>query len=383
MRILLLGSTGSIGTSACRCVQRYPERFQLVGLAANRSAELLVEQTKQFGPEAVYVADSHAAQRITDQLPDTIGVFSGAEGLQAMVNELEYDVLLNALVGSVGLVPTVAALKRNKRVALANKESLVVGGEYITSLLNAGHGELIPVDSEHSAILQCLHGEDSRHIESLVLTASGGPFRELPSDRFASIQPCDALNHPTWSMGSKITIDSATLMNKGFEVIEAHHLFNVDYDRVRVCIHPQSIIHSVVEFHDGAMIAQLGVPDMELPIQYALSYPERLPLQGRRLRLSEIGTLTFSKPDLQRFPCLRLCLEAGRTGGTAPVVLNAANEVAVEQFLAHVIPFEAIAAIIEDALSHHTVEQADSVETIVATDAETRKRIRRKGSDSR
>ena len=274
MKIVLLGSTGSIGTSACNCIRRFPGLFSLVAVSANTNAEAMLSQVREFGARAVCIGSESLGKTVQAGLPAGVRVFSGDRGLEQLVDETDFDVLLNALVGAVGLRATVAALKRNKCVALANKESLVVGGDYIASLLNRGMGQLIPVDSEHSAIQQCLTGEDVSSIESIILTASGGPFRELPLGEMASVTPEDALNHPTWTMGKKITIDSATLVNKGFEVMEAHHLFAMSYERLRVVIHPQSIIHSMVEFHDGAVMAQLGVPDMELPIQYALSFPK-------------------------------------------------------------------------------------------------------------
>ena len=295
--------------------------------------------------------------------------------LRSLVRETECDIVLNALVGAVGLRPTVAALELNRRVALANKESLVIGGDYIKKMLQEGHGELVPVDSEHSAILQCLSGVKNNTVESIILTASGGPFRNLPAEEFGSITPSQALNHPTWSMGKKITIDAATLMNKGFEVIEAHHLFSLPYSKLRVWIHPQSIIHSLVEFHDGAVMAQLGLPDMELPIQYALSYPERFPMNGKRLSLPEIGRLEFFEPDLDRFPCLRLCIEAGELGGTAPAVVNAANEVAVEAFLEGRIAFSEIAELVAYSLHNHHPESANSIEIIEEADKAVRKNV--------
>src|SRR5512133_3637167 len=374
-KILLLGSTGSIGTSTLHCVRRFPEKFTIAGLAANRNVALLIEQIEEFRPSMVFVGDSDGVKKIKDRFGDTVTVLTGADGLEALVRDTGYDVLLNALVGAVGLRSTVAALKQKKRVALANKESLVVGGDYITSLLDSGNGSLIPVDSEHSAILQCLAGVKDSTIESLILTASGGPFRNRQKHEFESITPADALNHPTWSMGKKITIDSATLMNKGFEIIEAHHLFRLPYSQLRVWIHPQSIIHSLVEFHDGAILAQLGLPDMELPIQYALSYPERFPMSGKRLSLPQIQKLDFYDPDLDRFPCLRLCIEAGTAGGTAPVVVNAANEIAVEAFLNKQIGFNDIPAMVSCALERHTVRKADSLETIIEVDSEIRRSI--------
>ena len=380
IKILLLGSTGSIGTSACRCVARHPQRFRLTGLAARNKADALVKQASSFNVPLVCITDPAAARGAALALPPDVRMLSGPDALTQMAAEADYDVLLNALVGAVGLVPTVTALKRNKRVALANKETLVIGGDHIKTLLDARSGQLVPIDSEHSAILQCLNGEDTRSVESIILTGSGGPFRELPPAAFASITPEQALRHPTWSMGAKITVDSATLANKGFELIEAHFLFSVPYDRLRVWIHPQSIVHSLVEFHDGAVIAQLGLPDMEMPIQYALEFPRRLPIRGRRLDLTEIGSLTFQPPDYRRFPCLRLCLEAARAGGMAPVVLNAANEAAVKRFLDREMPFTAIAEAIEESLAWNPGGRADTLDAILERDSETRAFVnRRKG----
>lgn len=370
MNILLLGSTGSIGTSTLRCVERYPERFVVTGLAANRSVDTLLEQANRFGVSHVAVGSADHARAL--HVPAGITLYEGKAGLVDIVRECDFDVLVNALVGSVGLAPTAAALLRGKRVALANKETLVAGGDYINSLLDNGFGSLVPIDSEHSAILQAITGEQHDAIESIVLTASGGPFRLRPAHEFASITPEQALDHPTWTMGAKITIDCATLMNKGFEVIEAHHIFRLGYDKLRVVIHPQSIIHSLVEFHDGAMIAQMGIPDMELPIQYALTYPVRFPIDAPRLNLASLGTMTFFEPDLDNFPCLRLCLDAGKAGGTAPTVVNAANEVAVALFLEHRLSFPDIAHLIEQQLERHTPRPADSLETIAAVDRQTR-----------
>lgn len=374
MKILLLGSTGSIGVSACNCIRRFADRFSIVGIAANRSIELLAAQAAEFRPVALCVGDPDSVIDPT-RFSGNITIYRGEQGLLDLVNNVDYDLLLNALVGAVGFKPTIAALRRGKRVALANKESLVIGGDLITALLADRTDALVPIDSEHSAILQCLQGERIDSIESIILTASGGPFRELDGSKFGSITPDQALCHPTWCMGKKITIDSATLINKGFEVIEAHHLFALSYDRISVLIHPQSIIHSMVEFHDGAVMAQLGLPDMELPIQYALSFPQRLPLQPKRLKLSEIKHLTFDKPDLSRFPCLRLCIEAGQAGLTMPTVLNAANEVAVNLFLQKKIGFTDIARIIEKELTNHTPTAPDSEATIDAIDRQTRERV--------
>lgn len=371
-KILLLGSTGSIGKSALNCVRRFKDRFAIEGLAAGKSVDTLIEQIAEFSARSVYLADFSQNTQIKNRFGSDLRVYEGEDGLESLVNEADYDVLLNALVGAVGLRSTVAALKRNKKVALANKESLVVGGEIICNLLDEGFGELVPVDSEHSAILQCLSGLNRSEIESIILTASGGPFRLFEKEKFKSIKPSDALKHPTWSMGKKITIDSATLMNKGFEVIEAHYLFRLPYNKLRVWIHPQSIIHSLVEFHDGAILAQLGTPDMELPIQYALSYPERFPMNGKRLSLPEIGKLDFCNPDLEKFPCLKLCIEAGEMGGTAPAVVNAANEVAVEAFLKGEISFSDIPEIVACALQTHANKPGDTLKAVEEADKHTR-----------
>lgn len=371
MKIVLLGATGSIGTSACNCIRRFPETFSITGMSANGNVDKLLSLACEFHPRALCTgSEDHRGAAV--QADPSVRLYHGPEGLEALVNETDFDVLLNALVGSVGLRPTIAALKRKKKVALANKESLVVGGELITGLVQSGFGEIIPIDSEHSAILQCLCGENRDSIESIILTASGGPFRNASEETLKKITPRDALNHPTWSMGKKITIDSATLMNKGFEVIEAHHLFDLSYDRIRVLIHPQSIIHSMVEFHDGAVMAQMGVPDMELPIQFALSFPNRLHLGGKRLNLAAIQTLTFFQPDFKLFPCLKLCLDAARTGGTAPAIVNAANEMAVQFFLNGQIGFQRIAEIIQQALEDHASQPVDGLEIIERTDAAIR-----------
>lgn len=375
MKILLLGSTGSIGKSTLNCVRRFKDSFKLAGLTVNNNIEDLAEQVNEFNVSSVCICSEEAAENARKMLPSTIKIFKSKNGIEEIVNETDFDVLLNALVGAVGFRPTVAALKRNKRVALANKESLVIGGDIISSLLKEGYGELIPVDSEHSAILQCLNGEDPEAVESITITASGGPFRDKKLEQFNSITPQEALNHPTWSMGNKITIDSSTLINKGFEVIEAHYLFKLPFDKLHVVIHPQSIIHSMVTFHDGAVIAQCGVPDMELPIQYALSYPKRLPIMGKRLDLTEIGSLTFAEPDFNRFPCLKLCLDAAKQGGTLTTVLNAANEIAVQQFLNGTISFNQIAEVIEQALNGHQNQKADTVEQIEEIDTQTRNQV--------
>ena len=378
MKIVLLGATGSIGMNACNCIRRFPEKFELVGMSSYNNAGKLAELAREFRPVSVCVGNPRAldaSAKPRAEFPPEIKLYTGQKGLEDIVNETDFDVLLNAVVGAAGLRATVATLNRNKRVALANKESLVIGGEYIDRLIKNGSGEIVPVDSEHSAILQCLSGEKKGTVESVILTASGGPFRDIDQEKLHFITPAQALNHPTWSMGEKITIDSATLINKGFEVIEAHHLFNLPYGKIRVLIHPQSVIHSMVEYFDGAIMAQMGIPDMELPIQYALTYPERLPIQNRRLDLAKIGSLTFYEPDVKRFPCLKLCLEAGKMGGTAPAIVNAANEMAVRLFLDGKIHFDQIAEIIEESLQAHPSVHVDSLETIENADITIRTKI--------
>ncbi|KMQ51637.1 1-deoxy-D-xylulose 5-phosphate reductoisomerase [Chitinispirillum alkaliphilum] len=371
-KILILGSTGSIGKSSCNCMRRFKENFSVTGLAAGNNLKLLSSQIEEFSPRGCYISDPQKSLQLRSKFNKSVKVY---DSLEELVEESDYDILINALVGAAGFRSTIKALKKGKKVALANKESLVIGGDLIKKILNEGSGTLLPVDSEHSAILQCLNGENNREIEAITLTASGGPFRNLPSEAFSTITREDALNHPTWKMGNKITIDSSTLMNKGFEVIEAHYLFSLPYSKLKVCIHPQSIIHSMVEFHDGAVIAQLGLPDMELPIQYALTFPQRFPIGGKRLNLAQIGQLDFFEPDTDKFPCLKLCIEAGEAGGTALAVLNAANEVAVELFLREEIVFTEIPKIVAWALRNHTVVAASSIEIIEEADKETRQRI--------
>jgi len=370
--IAILGSTGSIGRSTLEVIQQFPDRFQVTYLTAHRNIDLLREQIERFRPRAVVVhegCDAATLRIMTDGLTD---VLVGAEGLHEVVTRSDVDLVVSALVGFAGLVPTLYAIRAGKDIALANKETLVVGGELIMQAVNSHGVRLLPVDSEHSAILQCLQGEDQRAVERLILTASGGPFRLWDAERLASVTPQQALAHPTWRMGKKITIDSATLMNKGLEVIEAHWLFGIAPEAIQVVIHPQSIIHSLVQFADGSTKAQLGVPDMKIPIQYALTYPERPAAPHPRLNLAALAEMTFQEPDLKRFPCLALAYRALRTGGTAPAVLNAANEVAVERFLEGKISFPMIAPLIEEALDNHQVVRDPSLEDLLRVDAETR-----------
>ena len=341
-----MGSTGSIGTQALDVVERSDE-LELVGLAASSSWEPLLAQAGRFGVPRVALADRDAAARAAEH--SSIEVLAGPEGLVELITETDCDLVLNALVGSAGLGPTVAALGEGIDLALANKESLVVGGELVIALAEATGAELIPVDSEHSALYQLIRNEPPGTLERLVLTASGGPFRGRTD--LDGVTRDEALAHPTWDMGGKITIDSATLMNKGLELIEAHHLFGVPYERLDVVVHPQSIVHALVHLNDGASLAHLGYPDMRVPISYALHHPERADVPVPTLDLVEVGALTFERPDLETFACLRLAREAAEAGGTAPCVLNAANEVAVHAFLRGELPFAGIARVIESTLA--------------------------------
>jgi 1-deoxy-D-xylulose-5-phosphate reductoisomerase len=371
-RLLVLGSTGSIGTQALDVVERSgPDAFELVGLSAERSWEALVEQAVRHGVTRIALSDRDAAARAAEAW--TGGeVLAGPEGLVELVIASGADLVLNALVGSAGLGPTVAALGEGIDLALANKESLVVGGELVTALAEATGARVLPVDSEHAALHQLLAGLPPGAVEGLTITASGGPFRGRTLAELEDVTVEDALAHPTWAMGGKITVDSATLMNKGLEVIEAHHLFGTAYDDIRVVVHPQSIVHGLVELTDGAQLAHLGLPDMRIAIAYALHHPDVLELPTRRLDLVAAGRLDFAAPDLDAFPALRLALDAARSGGTAPCVLNAANEVAVHAFLAGRIGFTAIPAVIEATLAALPAAPIRAFETLYEADREAR-----------
>jgi 1-deoxy-D-xylulose-5-phosphate reductoisomerase len=369
-RLLVLGSTGSIGTQALDVVQR-SEDLELVGLSAERSWEGLVAQARRFGVPRVALADPDAGARAAEAWTDG-EVLTGPEGLVRLVLEAGADLVLNALVGSAGLGPTVATLGEGIDLALANKESLVVGGELVTQLAEATGARIVPVDSEHAALHELLEGQRPGTVERLVVTASGGPFRGRTLAELEDVTVDDALRHPTWAMGGKITIDSATLMNKGLEVIEAHHLFGVPYHRIDVVVHPQSIVHGLVQLSDGASLAHLGHPDMRVPIAYALHHPERVELPVRRLDLAAVGTLSFEPVDIDAFPCLRLAREAAAAGGTAPCVLNAANEVAVHAFLRGRLPFLGIPAVIEGALDALDAAPVRAFESLYAADREAR-----------
>ncbi len=375
-QLVILGSTGSIGRQALEVVQAHRERFQVLALTAHASLDLLLEQAGNFSVSHVGVTSPEAAAAAGDLFrKQGVEVLAGKEALPRLASLPGADTILNAVVGSVGLEASLAALRAGKTLALANKESLVAGGPLVLEALKDG-GRLVPVDSEHCAIFQCLRGERAEEVESIILTASGGPFYGRTRDELARVSVAEALAHPTWNMGRKITIDSATLMNKGLEVIEAHFLFGVPYDRIQVVAHPQSIVHSMVRFRDGAIMAQLSSPDMRLPISFGLSYPERWEPVWRDTDLASLGPLTFGEVDTDTFTCLRLAYEAGRLGGTAPAVLNAANEVAVEAFLCGSIGFMAIGDIVEKVVTGHRVRHLESLRDIEEAEAEARGRAR-------
>ena len=367
-RILIVGSTGSIGTQALDVISGSDD-LEVVGLAAYSNFELLLEQAEAHGVDTIALADADAAARASERW--TSGrVLSGAEGLIELITEIECDLVLNALVGSAGLGPTVAALGEGIDLALANKESLVVGGELVVALAEATGAQILPVDSEHSALFQLLAGQAPGTVDRLVLTASGGPFRGRTD--LSGITAQDALAHPTWEMGGKITVDCATLMNKGLEVIEAFHLFGVPYDRIDVVVHPQSLVHSLIQLNDSALLAHVGPTDMRIPISYALNYPERADSPVEPLDLAAIGSLTFEEPDLDTFACLRLAVEAGEAGGTAPCVLNAANEVAVHAFLDDRLPFAGISEVVERSLDAIPVAPVGHFSDLYSVDTHAR-----------
>ena len=372
--LTILGSTGSIGTNALAVVAEFPDRFQVQALTAKTRVALLAEQIRVFKPRCAAVIDADHAAQLEALLPAGHGVeiLWGEAGYITAATLSETDMVLGAMVGAAGLAPTLAAIDAGKDIALANKETLVMAGAVVMARVARRGVKLVPVDSEHSAIFQSMAGHDHGDIRELLLTASGGPFRERAAETFAAITVAEALAHPNWSMGSKITIDSATLMNKGLEVIEAHWLFDIDYDRIKVVVHPQSIVHSMVAYRDGAVIAQLGIPDMKGAIAYGLSHPRRLPLSLPAPDFARIGPLTFADPDLARFPCLSLAFHAGKAGGTLPAVLNAANEVAVAAFLAGRLAFTDIHAVVDGALNAHQPPSDPDLEDILAADRQAR-----------
>lgn len=371
-RIALAGSTGSIGCNTLEVVRNNPEKLQIVTLSAGNNWEKLVQQALEFHPEFVAVAAEEHFETVRDALaPHGIKVGAGSVAVEDAACFPGTDTLVAAIVGAAGLKPVMAAIKAQKNICLANKETLVVAGDLVTRAVNENKVSLVPVDSEHSAIFQAIGG-DRAFVNKLIITASGGPFRCFRPEEMLSITPEQALKHPNWNMGGKITIDSATLMNKGLEVIEAHWLFNVAYEQIEVVVHPQSIIHSLVEFSDGSVLAQLGWPDMKLPIQYALSYPQRWGRAVAGFDLFKVASMTFEKPDLEKFPCLGLAFQAGQDGGIMPCVLNAANEIAVMSFLQKKIGFTAIARVVGETLQRYSPAPANSLEQLLDIDREAR-----------
>jgi 1-deoxy-D-xylulose-5-phosphate reductoisomerase len=365
-KVTILGSTGSIGRNALNVIDNCEDQFSVIGLSANRNSQLLVEQAKKYQPKFVSIIDSEGADYVEQKLRSfDVIILKGREGLLELASYENNDLLLNALVGTSGMEPTINAIRSKVDVALSNKESLVMAGSIINELATRNGVKIFPVDSEHSAIWQCLAGEDSKEINKIILTGSGGPFRTLPIEMFNTITLEQALNHPNWDMGNKITIDSATMMNKGLEVIEAYWLFNLPPEKIEIVIHPQSIIHSMVEFKDKSIKAQLGLPDMKIPIQYALTYPSHHETNWEELDLTEINTLTFEKPDFVKFPCMKLAFEVLDLGGTAPAVLNVANEQAVYRFLNKEISFKEIPIIIEMACEKHENVSDPSLDEIL------------------
>ncbi len=375
--VIILGSTGSIGRQAVEVIEQNRDRFRAVGLAARRDLEVMSTQIKALAPAAVCLVDEEAAEMLKQRLGGRgPQVYAGHDGLLEMITSVGADLVLAAIVGMAGLEPVMRALDAGMDVALANKESMVVAGELLTSLARARGARIIPVDSEHSAVFQCLQGSDPDEVERIILTASGGPFRDFSLEELAEVTVDDALRHPNWRMGAKITVDSATMMNKGLEIIEARWLFNVDYDRIDVVVHPQSIVHSLVQFRDGSVLAQLGYPDMKLPILYALGFPERIRTEWPRLDLTTVSKLEFEAPDVTRFPCLALARRAGKLGASAPAALNAANEVAVDYFLRRQVRFMDIPRLVEAVLDRHDLVPIRNLEDARRVDSWARRQVR-------
>lgn len=376
-RLAILGSTGSIGVNSLDIVKQFPERFKVVGLSAWRNIRLLKEQIYQFRPQLVSVSNRELSDLLRGEVADIpVEIVHGIEGLIQVATHPEVDQVVSAIVGAVGLIPTLSAIKTGKAIALANKESLVMAGKIMMEEARRHHAQILPVDSEHSAIFQSLLGHQRGDVHRLILTASGGPFLHLPLSKLHEVTVKEALNHPHWEMGKKITIDSASLMNKGLEVIEAHWLFNIPVKSIVVQIHPQSIIHSMVEYIDGSIVAQMGVADMRIPISYALSFPERLPLNLPHLDLSKSEALTFQSPDPERFPCLNLAYRSIEIGETMPAILNASNEVAVNFFLEGLIKFTEIPLLIQRVMGEHEVKSVETIEDILIADQWAREKAK-------
>jgi 1-deoxy-D-xylulose-5-phosphate reductoisomerase len=367
--ISILGSTGSVGRNTLEIIENFPENFQVWGLAAHKNIDLLEKQIKKFKPRIASLSDPALACQLKERCRGyEVEILSGEAGAVRVATIPEVDLVVSAMVGAAGLIPTFAAISHGKDIALANKETLVTAGEIITHEARRKDVRIVPVDSEHSAILQAMQGHDPSTVKSLILTASGGPFKNHSLSELQNVTLEEALQHPTWNMGQKITIDSATLMNKGLEVIEARWLFNIPLSRIKIVIHPQSIVHSMVEYIDGSIIAQLGIPDMKIPISYALAYPERLPLNLPSLELTKLGNLSFQEPDFDRFPCLRYAYQAGEEGGSMPIVVNASNEVAVEFFLKKKIRFVDIQATIGRVMEEHSPRKVSAIEEVLEID---------------
>lgn len=371
-KLLILGSSGSIGKNTIELVRAFPEEFEIVGLSVNQNTEELEKQINEFKIKTVVVNDDDKATELKNLIGNKCEILSGDKGLIEIVKRNNYDILVTALVGFAGLAPTIEAIKLKKRIALANKETLVVAGELIINLAKKYGAEILPVDSEHSAIFQCLIGEDKNHINKIILTASGGPFLKKKKEELANVTIEEALNHPNWKMGNKITIDSATMMNKGLELIEAFWLFQLPKEKIEIIIHPQSVIHSMVEFVDGSLKAQLSSPDMKLPILYALSYPSRFDYSGVTTNLKKISNLTFFEPDFDKFVCLKIAYDVISEGGTSPCILNAANEIAVDSFLKGKIKFTQIPELIETALNKIEKKNIFELDDVFETDFKTR-----------
>lgn len=374
-KISLMGATGSIGTQTLDVIREHPEEFKLTAMSVGKNIEEARKMILEFSPQLISVQRKEDAESLKKEMSSSVKVLYGEEGLVEVACHQDADVLVNAVLGSVGLYPTLQAIEAGKMIAIANKETLVTAGHLVMEAARKKNTPLLPVDSEHSAIFQALQGEQDKNIEKLIITASGGSFRDRTREELVGVTVTEALNHPNWSMGAKITIDSASMMNKGLEVIEAHWLFDIPYDQIEVVQHRESIIHSMIQFHDSSVMAQLGTPDMRVPIQYALTYPDRLIRPGKRLDLVEMGKLHFEEMDLNRFRCLAFAYEAGRIGGSMTTVLNAANEAAVSMFLENKISFLDIESYIEKAMSTHQVIHRPDLETIHEIDQQTRQLV--------
>ena len=376
-RLAILGSTGSIGVNTLDIVSQFPENFQVIGLSAGLNIQLLKRQIIQFRPKLVSVLNKELSDTLRRDLPHLpVEIVDGVEGLIQVATHPEVDQVVSAIVGAVGLIPTLSAIKTGKAIALANKESLVMAGKIMMDEARRNNAQILPVDSEHSAIFQSLLGHQKEDVRRLILTASGGPFLNLPIDRLPEVTVKEALNHPQWEMGKKVTIDSASLMNKGLEVIEARWLFNIPVGKITIQIHPQSVVHSMVEYIDGSIVAQMGIPDMRIPISYALSFPHRLPMHLPPLDFSQRGGLTFLSPDLERFPCLRLAYRSIEIGETMPTILNAANEVGVNAFLGGSLKFTQIPVLLQRVMEEHEVKSVHTIEDILRADQWAREKSR-------